>query len=530
MRRILATTTVALLAVGALAACGPSTGGGDAVVTDADVSIAVRSPIGNLNVQADATAGEIAEFVNDSLIYVDPATSELRPFLAESWEETATSVSFTLREGVTCSDGTPFTPDTVKHNFDWVGDQANASPWFGSIIPADSETTVDGQVITLEAASPVPFLAFNVGALRLVCDAMLDDPEAYTDQVLGTGLYTVAEYTAGDSVVLERRDDYAWGPDGITGATEGLPKTVTMRNYSSPSTAANLLQSGELNSAVVTGPDAARLLAADIPYTEGQGLAGEMFYNFHESQPTSDAAVRIALTQALDLDELTSVVTANEGSRAMSSLVGGPLACVYDSVTGNLPEFDVDGAAATLEEAGWIAGADDVLEKDGVRLALTLRYDNSTDARSAAAEIIAERWEAIGAEVTLDGGDGAYVGALFGPDSDPSSWTATLSLNIIAFSPMLTTILYDGPAPQDGGLNFARIDNATYDEKVAEAKEAGSQAEACELFAEAESALLADAAFVPVAQEPTRRFLSGLTSSVDGSVSIPGWALRAVAE
>jgi peptide/nickel transport system substrate-binding protein len=58
----------------------------------------------------------------DSLTDQDPATGKIVPWLAEKWQISpdATGYTFTLRKGVTFSDGTPLDAAAVKATFDAV--------------------------------------------------------------------------------------------------------------------------------------------------------------------------------------------------------------------------------------------------------------------------------------------------------------------------------------------------------------------------------------------------------------------------
>src|SRR3982074_3880106 len=50
----------------------------------------------------------------DCLVYRDPVTMEIKPALATSWNQAeATTIDFTLREGVTFQNADPFTADDV---------------------------------------------------------------------------------------------------------------------------------------------------------------------------------------------------------------------------------------------------------------------------------------------------------------------------------------------------------------------------------------------------------------------------------
>src|SRR3981081_4638156 len=57
----------------------------------------------------------------DCLVYRDPLTMEIKPALATSWKQVdATTIDFTLREGVTFQNGDPFTADDVVYTIHTV--------------------------------------------------------------------------------------------------------------------------------------------------------------------------------------------------------------------------------------------------------------------------------------------------------------------------------------------------------------------------------------------------------------------------
>src|SRR5688572_11463961 len=62
----------------------------------------------------------VARHVLDCLTWVNPADGSVNPWLAESWEMSPDGLeyTFTLKEGVTFHDGTPFNAEAVKANFD----------------------------------------------------------------------------------------------------------------------------------------------------------------------------------------------------------------------------------------------------------------------------------------------------------------------------------------------------------------------------------------------------------------------------
>src|SRR3978361_683693 len=66
----------------------------------------------------------------DCLVYRDPVTMEIKPALATSWKQVdATTIDFTLREGVTFQNGDPFTADDGGYTInDIIHDKQVAIP------------------------------------------------------------------------------------------------------------------------------------------------------------------------------------------------------------------------------------------------------------------------------------------------------------------------------------------------------------------------------------------------------------------
>lgn len=305
-----------------LSACGSggtsSGASGGEPATDGTFRFALQADPGALNpiMSAASATAELSRLAYDYLIYQDPDTSEVGPWLAEKWEETPTSASFTIRDGVTCTDGSTLTPQTVADNINFVANPDNGSQLRGSSVPTGATATAGPATrsVTVTTPEPSPFLLLNVGRLPILCEAGLKDPTASNKKSLGTGMFEVTEVAANDHYTFQRREGYNWGPDGTTSDTPGVPKTVVAAMSPNVSTAANQLLSGELNAAPIAGPDKDRVAAANLDSVGRPLPAGQMYFNQIASNPTSDPAVRKALIQAVDLDDLTQVITAGHGS------------------------------------------------------------------------------------------------------------------------------------------------------------------------------------------------------------------------
>ena len=240
-----------------------------------------------------------------------------------------------------------------------------------------------------------------------------------------------------------------------------------MKIVENEGTAANLLVAGDINAAQVIGPDAKRLEAQKLFSYGTPALQGEQWYNHNDGHATSDPAVRMALTQALDLAELASVSTAGAGTPATTLAAIQPVACPGDSVSGVAP-----GPGRGRRQGRARRQAE-----------LTFLYSSAAgSAVAAAAELAVQQWEAAGVKVTAKGVDEtALQGAIFGTGDWDIAWVP-LNVN----SPDQLVPFLSGAGLADGGTNFSGIDNKDYTDGVTAAS-AMPGTDGCDAWLDAES-------------------------------------------
>src|SRR5690606_7488295 len=248
----------------------------------------------------------------------------------------------------------------------------------------------------------------------------------------------------------------------------------------------------QLNAAAVIGPDRARLDQKQLFKSEIRLMFGEYTFNQAEGRPTRDERVRQALTAALDLDELARVATGGTGVRP-DGLSMQPRICP-DVTTTALPAHDPARAAALLDEAGWVKGADGVRAKDGEKLEVTFLYlTEHGDPGKSAAELIKQKWTELGVPTELSQIPSSQLG---GVNDGSTDWDAGwIQVNVPLPSMIVPFLSGEGPPK---GANWSSIQNADYDRLVAEA--AGTTGdESCAAWNDAEKALFAKADIVPFA-------------------------------
>ncbi|MFG1922992.1 ABC transporter substrate-binding protein [Cryptosporangium sp. NPDC048952] len=517
LTRVVTSGLCLTLALAGCTSASNSAGAGDApVVEGGTFTYGLASDPGALDPQMGAGSNlfAVTKFAYDALVSVDE-NGEIKPHLAKDWKVDGTTVTMTLNEGITCADGAKLTATDVADNLNFIADPKNASPFLGVFVPAGAKAAGENAsgVVTLTLAQPAPFVLNGLGDTPIVCPSGLKNRAALAKTTAGTGPYKLVEAAPGDHYTYELREGYTWGPDGATTAEKGLPKTVVIKVVPNETTAANLLLSGGLSAAHIAGPDAARLEKAGL-FTAGTPyLSGEQWYNHAKGRVTEDPQVRQALTQALDLPQLQKVLTAGKGSAATHLAANAPVACPGDSVSKSLPVKDPAAAAALLDKAGWVKGANGVRAKAGKPLALKFLYENNQGSGGpAAAELAVQQWKAIGVDATATAQtETTLTGTLFGAGDWDVAW---VSLNVS--TPDQLVPFLSGPAAPKG-TNFAAINDAEYT-KAATTASATNGAEGCDSWLAAESALISKASIVPFAEIDLQTFGKAAKFAVPGQL------------
>ena len=155
--------------------------------------------------------------VYEGLTRYKSGTLEVEPSLATSWDisDDGTEYTFTLRDGVSFHDGTPFDAEAVKFNFDRMLDESHPyhdtgpvplSFFFGAV---ESTDVVDAMTVKFTLNAPyAPFLsnlAYPTG-LMVSPAAVAANGKEFGRNPVGTGPFKFAEWRSNEAVVVERND------------------------------------------------------------------------------------------------------------------------------------------------------------------------------------------------------------------------------------------------------------------------------------------------------------------------------------
>ncbi len=404
-----------------LTACGTgSAENGEA----ATLTAGLAAPIGCLDPhQTPQTPNlQVSRQFVDSLTDQDPETGEIVPWLAESWtvDERATRFTFTLRDGVTFSDGTPLDAAAVVANLDDVAALGARSPLGGTYLAGYAGATASGPRI-VEVRFDTPSAQF-LQATSMVTLGMLsrktlaETPEKRCAGTLtGSGPFVLDDVALNEEVRLTAREGYAWASDLATHRGTPRVRTLVFAIVTDPSARHGSLVSGQLDADL-------QVLQQDEASFDGQGprlLSGTrpgVVYTLlpNESRPAlRDPAVRRAVGLALDRAEFAPLLSA--GERPATDV----LATTTPGYADRHLRFDRREAVRLLDAAGLRPGP------DGVRLSCTLVY-SATERYGAIYQLMAQQLAEVGIELRVTPLDDATNSARQSAgDYDFVSWAVT---------------------------------------------------------------------------------------------------------
>ncbi len=297
--------------------------------------------------------------LTDRLVKVDRNTGDVLPSLATEWEWVDdTHCKFTLRDDVLMSDGTPLVADDVVYSVNtWMEYSPNSyTGRFIADVSSDDEHTVTIGVNTvapdfLNMLSWANFGIFSEDEIN----ALGGMEAADKNPVFGSGKYRFKEWVSGQTITLERNEEY-WDPDYA-----GYFKTIRFNFTNDAAARAMAVQSGDSQVAydmpvsmasTFKGNDSVNLIA----HTFGQNT--RLWYNMGPNAgATADIRVRQAIDKALNFEAIAMVGTAGFGKEVHGYFPEESK--FYNEIfTADERAVDIEGAKALLEEAGYGDGLD----------------------------------------------------------------------------------------------------------------------------------------------------------------------------
>lgn len=431
------------------------------------------------------------------------AEGEIEPWLASEYSASDDGLvwTFTLRDGVTFSDGSPLTPADVVFSLERHLEIGGPLPLGAPItsVVAEGEDTV---VITLSAPY-TPFAAELAGFSNGILPADLGgvDEATFFKNPVGTGPFVVDEWTEGGDISFTANDSY-W-QDGKPYLDEVVYRLVQDDNQLIAQ-----LQAGQVDvidsvsSANVATLQSNTSLAVSI--TPGWQVE-ELFFNTLDEH-FQDRDVRRAVSYALDREgivQATSFGTAEVAGSVLPPSIPG-----YDGDITTL-DYDVDAAKAAIADSAY---------PDGFSTKLLVASGN--DLRAQEAQIIQAQLAEIGITVEIESIDLAAFRERF------RAFDYSFMLNGATSDAADPNGIVTFQADPEGGTNgyWTHYENPEVTALITEGRTLPDGDERTEVYSQIQQLIADDAPFIPLSYpsniKASAATVQGLTVLPNGSVRL----------
>lgn len=366
---------------------GPKRGG---TLTLGDAVFGIDHPARFAGNHGDANN---AKFV---LEYLTETTSDFVtvPMLLESWSASDDLLTWTLnlRKDVVFSTGEPFTADDVVFTMkEWLNPDVGSSflGMMNYLQPTGIEKR-DDYTVALHLDSPRIEVAEN---LYHYPGGMLDHRTFtgnWLDNPVGTGPFTLEEWSADERVVLKARQDGKYWKKGADGKPLPYLDQIVVIQMMDLEAQVNAIKGGQIDVFQPTDYRASEMVKDDPNVIVDSIVAGNtaLVRMRADKDPWTDVRVRNALKKCQDREKILKLAAGGQGVTACDSHIC-PVHPEYTPC--EPPLYDPEGAKALLAEAGYPDGID-------VTLTALAEFANCM----GVAEALKEDAEAAGIRITID--------------------------------------------------------------------------------------------------------------------------------
>ncbi|MCI8673630.1 MAG: ABC transporter substrate-binding protein [Lachnospiraceae bacterium] len=372
-----------------------------------------------------------------------------------------------IRDDVKFTDGEPLTAKDVAFTYNTVKESSSVNDFtMLKEAVATNDTTVE-----FHMEKPYSIWPYTMAIVGIVPEHAYG-PD-YGEHPIGSGRYIMKQWDKGQQIIFEANPDY-YGD-----APKMKKVTVVFMDEDAAYAAA---MAGQVDLAYTAASyaeqsiDGYRLLSYETVDNRGFNLPAVPASTDEQGNRvgndfTSDVRVRRAINIGIDREEMIKNVLDGHGTAAYS--VCDKMPWYNDEAQ---VDYDPEAAAALLDEAGWVVGADGIREKNGVRAELNIMYSSGDSVRQALAADTQNQLKALGIDTTIEGvgWDTAYTRAL----AEPLMWGWG------AHTPMELYNMYH--TLENGSAEYSPYSNETVDRYMDEALASTSLEESYELWQKAQ--------------------------------------------
>jgi peptide/nickel transport system substrate-binding protein len=329
--------------------------------------------------------------------------SEYMGSMAEGWEisDDNLSITISLRDDITFTDGTPVNAEAVKWNYDMYMDEEIASPGGGSIRQYfESVEVLDEFTFKITLVAPWAPLLNELTWSEFASPTAFEElgTDAYSQALTAAGPYYVEEIIPDVHILYKRNDNYNFGPAYCKNQGPYDFDEVLLKYIADDEVIYAALETGEIH----LGPIAPQYL---------QNATTGYFGMNNGFAPFDNIEVRQAIAYAIDRQEVVDIAFEGLNRVNYQPLAAGNLGYNPDlDAYGMATSDDADMAMQMLEDLGYTDSDGDGIREtpDGVPMEYKLQFvAEPTNQRIA--EVLQNQLLQIGIATNLTPIDGTMM-------------------------------------------------------------------------------------------------------------------------
>ena len=432
------------------------------------LTMAQKAEIKTLDPQkaTDSVSRSIIKLINQTLVYIDNEGNIVPELAQEITKVSPKETLIKIKNDIKFSNGETLTIDDVLFSLE----RAKASPKMSQdLYMIESFEKVDDRTLKINTLYDAGNLLHKLasGGVAIVNKKAFEEDE---NNIVGTGMFKLKEWVAGEKLVLERNEFFKDSKSNID--------TLVVKFVPEANSRMIMLETGEIDLARDLLPLDFQKISEDTKFTTVEvETPSNMFLGFDlRNELLADKRVRQAIAYAINNEDL--VKTVFNGSASVATSPVPKITTGHNENSNNYPQ-NIEKAKQLLAEAGY---------PNGFNIELFVSEDNQ---RIDMAVIIQDNLKKIGINAEIKTFQwAAYVSTIENPNIIKPLFI--MSWNISNDDP--DEVLYPlyHSSQIDAHTNVVFYKNEKFDNLISEARETTDKEKRMKLYEEAQDIIQED--------------------------------------
>ena len=432
------------------------------------LTMAQKAEIKTLDPQkaTDSVSRSIIKLINQTLVYIDNEGNIVPELAQEITKVSPKETLIKIKNDIKFSNGETLTIDDVLFSLE----RAKASPKMSQdLYMIESFEKVDDRTLKINTLYDAGNLLHKLasGGVAIVNKKAFEEDE---NNIVGTGMFKLKEWVAGEKLVLERNEFFKDSKSNID--------TLVVKFVPEANSRMIMLETGEIDLARDLLPLDFKKISEDSKFTTVEvETPSNMFLGFDlRNELLADKRVRQAIAYAINNEDL--VKTVFNGSASVATSPVPKITTGHNENSNNYPQ-NIEKAKQLLAEAGY---------PNGFNIELFVSEDNQ---RIDMAVIIQDNLKKIGINAEIKTFQwAAYVSTIENPNIIKPLFI--MSWNISNDDP--DEVLYPlyHSSQIDAHTNVVFYKNEKFDNLISEARETTDKEKRMKLYEEAQDIIQED--------------------------------------